>query len=380
MKTTFSSDVAFLLPALPSGGVERVYLDLGKGLLDKGLDVELILAKAEGPLLSQVPSGIRLIDLDVPRRFRLLRAYGPLGAELRNRKPRVVVSTWGHLDVVPLIAAWQHRVPVLWVLHNTPLYLMGAPFPKQELVVWSARWALRRAVEQPKTRIGAVSKAVAETFSRFAGLPQGAIRVLPNPLPLERVRNLAQMPLSSIPIPDGAPYWVAVGRLHLSKGFDLLIRAFSLFHKTKPNSGLYLLILGEGPERSHLEKLILELGLEGRIFLLGHVSNPYPYIRGARALLMGSRNEGLPTVALEALALNVPVLATESEGGLREALGDGQFGLLVPRTPEDLARGMAFFWERGFDMNFEALENHLASRSLKASVEAYMKTFEELWS
>ena len=224
-------------------------------------------------------------------------------------------------------------------------------------------------MEQPKTRIGAVSKVVAETFSRFAGLPQGAIRVLPNPLPLERVRNLAQMPLSSIPIPDGAPYWVAVGRLHFAKGFDLLIliRAFSLFHKTKPNSGLYFLILGKGPERSHLEKLILELGLEGRIFLLGHVSNPYPYIRGARALLIVSRYEGLSMVALEALALNVPVLATESEGGLREALGDGQFGLLVPRTPEDLARGMA-------------LENHLASRSLKASVEAYMKTFEELWS
>jgi UDP-N-acetylglucosamine:LPS N-acetylglucosamine transferase len=115
-------DVAFVLPALHGGGVERVYLDLAGGLEAKGLRVDMVLAKAEGVFLSHMPEGVGLVDLGVPRKLRLLRAYGALRAYLQERRPRVVVPVWDYLDAVPLWASWENGLPVLWVSVSVKAY------------------------------------------------------------------------------------------------------------------------------------------------------------------------------------------------------------------------------------------------------------------
>lgn len=373
-------DVAFVLPALHGGGVERVYLDLAGGLAAKGLRVDMVLAKAEGAFLSHMPEGVGLVDLGVPRKLRLLRSYGALRAYLQERRPRVVVPVWGYLDAVPLWASWENGLPVLWVLHNAPAYFRDLPLPKRQVAVWSARWALRRAASHPRTRIGAVSQGVARAFSLFADIPEASIKVLPNPISAERIHLLANESLPLLPFLGEDPYWVAVGRLHPQKGFELLIRAFALFSGRYPDSRVHLLLLGEGPQRPRLEILIRQLGLQDKVHLLGHVPNPYPYMRRARGLLLASRYEGLPTVVLEALVLGVPVLATEAEGGLREALGNGSFGLVVPRTLEALAEGMVRLWRGEINLSAQTLADHLAVYTLSAAVKAYTNLFEEIWS
>ena len=373
-------DVAFILPALEAGGVERVYLDLASGLLTKGLAVDFVLAKAEGAFLPQVPEGARLVDLGLPRRLRLLRAYGPLRTYLVRERPRVALPVWGYMDAVPLEALRREKVSALWVLHSSPTYLLDLPSPKREAARLAALWALKRASRSPRVRLGAVSRGVARAFARLAGVPEEVFRILPNPIPLERVRRLAQEPLPSLPFSFGAPFFLGVGRLHPNKGWDLILQAFARFLRWVPKNPFHLLILGEGGDRQVLENLVRELGLTGRVWFLGHSPNPYAYMLRAKALVMASRYEGLPTVALEALALGLPVIATESEGGLGEALGEGKFGLLVPRNPESLAEGMVRFLREGFPLDGEALAAHLSRFTLEASLEAYLRTFEELWS
>ena len=367
-------DVAFALPALAGGGVERVYLDLARAMVKEGLRVDFVLAKAEGPLVAQLPEEVRLLDLNVPRRLRLLRAYTPLRNYLAQARPRVVLPVWGYLDWIPLQAAWQTGTPFIWVLHNPPAYLNDVPNPfKRRTALWIARQALRRAVGHPLGRVGAVSRGVARAFARFAGVSEEAIRVLPNPLDVDRVRRLAQ---ESVPLP-GVPYFLALGRLHPQKGYPFLLEAFSIL--AKRHSDVRLLVLGEGPERPRLEDLARTLGLTDRVAFLGFMVNPYPYLRGAKALVMASLYEGLPTVVLEALALRVPVVATEAEGGLLEALGDGRFGIVTPRSPQALAHAMERVLSDGFAWDETALKDHLNQHSPEAALRSYMSVLEEIW-
>ena len=91
--------IAFFLPTLSGGGAERVMVNLAQGMTDRGYPVDLVVAAAEGELLGQLPVGVRLVDL---RAGRVLRSLGPLIAYLRRERPRILVSSLGHANVVAL--------------------------------------------------------------------------------------------------------------------------------------------------------------------------------------------------------------------------------------------------------------------------------------
>lgn len=372
-------DLAFVLPALWGGGVERVYLDLAKRFVQEGFCVDLVLAKAEGPMLPLVPPGVRVIDLNVPRRLRLVRALLPLERYFRSVAPRVVIPVMGYLDYLPLWAAWKAGLPTLWVLHNMPEYLLDVSGAKRWVSLWAARKALRESLSRTKARVGAVSRGVAEAFAHFAEVKVERIRVLPNSIDVDRVRSLSQEALNDLPFGKEEPFLVAVGRLHPQKGFDLLLRAFALLKKRGFVRLPYLLFLGEGPLRLPLESLAKELDIRDRVFFLGHVRNPYAYLSRSVGLVVSSRYEGLPTAVLEALALGVPVVAAHAKGGLLEAMANGRMGILCPRTPEGLAWGIERLLMEGFCVEKAQVEEHLERYSPKTAFRAYLSLLEELW-
>ncbi len=104
----------------------------------------------------------------------------------------------------------------------------------------------------------------------------------------------------------------AVGRLSAEKGFDLLIRAVDQLLDDELDVGL--IIVGEGEERERLEKLIGELGRSERIHLLGYRSDVRELYEAMDIYALTSYREGLPNVVLEAMALEVPVVATRVAG------------------------------------------------------------------
>jgi glycosyltransferase involved in cell wall biosynthesis len=118
----------------------------------------------------------------------------------------------------------------------------------------------------------------------------------------------------------------AVGRLSAEKGFDLLIRAVGQLVSEGLDVGL--LIAGEGEERAQLQARIGELGLGDRVRLLGYCSDTRTLYQSLDAYVLSSLREGLPNVLLEAMALQVPVVATRIAGVPRLVV-DGLNGLLV---------------------------------------------------
>lgn len=335
-------DIALVLPALLGGGVERVFLSLARGFAARGLRVDLVVAKNEGPLAQQLPDGVHLVDLGVPRRGRLLRVYPHLLKYFRLRSPLWTIPVWGYFDLVPLEAARRAGVRTLWILHNAPDYLDDLPFQKRILALWAMKMALvvaLRLESRGMARLGAVSKGILSAFSERFGLPLEAKEVYPNPLAVERVWELAEEPVPHPFGDEGLCFFLSVGRLHPQKGFPLLLNAFARFRQ-KGYENYRLLILGEGPERPRLEAMVQKLGLEGSVALPGFVPNPYPFFKRSQGFIMTSEYEGFPLVLLEALALGTPVVAALARGGVAETLQHGRFGLLVPRSPEALAQAM----------------------------------------
>ena len=126
--------------------------------------------------------------------------------------------------------------------------------------------------------------------------------VLPNLIDSELVHDYARLPPEIPPDPVRGPKILALGRLDRQKGFDLLLEALALVRRTHPWS---VVLAGDGPERSRLEHLAHRLGIGSAIQWVGPVKNPFPYYRWADLVVLPSRFEGFPNVALEAMGTSL---------------------------------------------------------------------------
>ncbi len=319
---TPSCRLAFYLPGLYDGGAERIILNLAKGIAAKGCLVDLVLARAEGPYMSEVPDSARLIDL---KAARVLSSVPALVRYLRREQPAALLSVlYANIPALWARRLARYRGRVIVSEHNT-LSIVGHDthdlrwriFPR--LANWFYPWA---------DDIIAVSQGVADDLADVARLPRDRIQVIYNPIVTSELYEKSREPFEHPWFKAGEPPVVlAVGRLTAQKAFDVLIHAFA---QIRASRRARLLILGEGEDRLELQSLVNQLGLEQDVSLPGFVSNPYAYMAHAAALTLSSRWEGLPTVLVEAMALGIPVVSTDCPSGPREILRDGQYGRLVP--------------------------------------------------
>ena len=130
---------------------------------------------------------------------------------------------------------------------------------------------------------------------------------------------------------------LSVGRLSAPKKYIRLLEA----HRRLLDEGVEhdLWILGEGPERSMLEQYIASHDLLDSVWMPGFVENPYPYMREADLLACSSIYEGFSTFATEGIILGKPIVTTDVSG-MRELLGDSEYGLIVDNDDDAFYRGL----------------------------------------
>ncbi len=175
----------------------------------------------------------------------------------------------------------------------------------------------------------------------WGGRNETRVRVLHNAVDIDNPMPMSENPLivaDKLKMPAGAQVVLAVGRLSPEKGMDVLLDAFS--HLVQLQGSVHLLLVGDGPERSALEKQVLLLKLEGIVHFVGYTATPGDYVKVANVLVLPSRSEGIPNVILEAMAMQLPVVATKV-GGVPEIIDDGINGLIVaPEDPNELAKAI----------------------------------------
>jgi glycosyltransferase involved in cell wall biosynthesis len=316
--------VAVAMPTFAGAGAERVSLELAAGLLDDDVDVDVVVGSDEGALRADVPPRARTFVLGHRRMVLCLPA---LVAYLRSRRPDALISCLDHMNVLSVAAARLVR-PRAWVMvteHNT---LSAASRHSRDLRD-KVMPLLVGVAYRGADRIVAVSDGVADDLAATARLARRRIHTVYNPVGFERLEaagsGAVDHPWLSPLSPRTGPVVLAAGRLIAQKGFPTLVRALALLP-----GDIRLVILGEGPDRPALERLVADLGLAHRVDIHGFVDNPYPYFRAADVFVLSSRWEGLPTVLIEALAFDTPIVATDCPSGPREILDGGRLGRLVP--------------------------------------------------
>ena len=317
-----SRTIAIFLPSLYGGGAEKTLLNLAAGIAARGYKVDLVLVKAQGPYLDQLPEKIRVIDL---KARRSIMCYPALIRYLRYEQPECLLSAM-HVNIIALIARTFSRVSTKVIIseRNTiSLLVKNTSNLRLKLISKLSRYFYPLA-----DGIIAVSKSVAEDLSNTAKIPNRRIDVIYNPVVTPMLRKKAKVPLEH-PwfVDDAPPVILAAGSLSMQKDFESLIKAFADLRRTHLAR---LLILGEGEKRRELETLVRKNYLQNAVMLPGFLTNPYPYMKRSAVFVLPSRWEGLPGVLIEALYCGIPIVATDCPGGTREILSNNSYGKIVP--------------------------------------------------
>jgi glycosyltransferase involved in cell wall biosynthesis len=315
--------IAFFLPSVRGGGAQRVIVNLVQGITERGIPVDVVLATAQGVFLGQLPAAARLVDLGAGR---LVRSLLPLARYLRRERPRYLVSSMSHAN---LIALWAARLagqatPVMVTVHNT----MSQSTPERGGLGGALSSRLLRMFYPWASSVVAVSRGAADDLARTSGLPREQVEVVYNPVITPEVLAQARQEPGHPWLSAGElPVILGVGRLTRQKDFPTLIRAFAEVRRQRPAR---LIILGEGEERAELEALIGQLGVAADVALPGFRDNALAYMAKSAVFVLSSAWEGLPTVLIEALAAGTRVVSTDCPSGPREILQGGRLGAMVP--------------------------------------------------
>ena len=354
--------IAFYLQNLNGGGAERAIINWANALSGRGHHVDLVVAENRGVYFDEVSISGELVILDsrnpgAPRRNMLLNLFTRLKTILKLRcwlsqnKPLIVFGALGDANIN------------LWLAHKISSF-------KPKLVL-SQRSNYSESLSEMKNIHGtfwrlflpqafrdadfvvAVSMGVAEDLQQKCGLNPPKLVTLPNIVEQKKLRELAAKRMEKEELVLEGSYIVCVGRLVPKKRIKDVIKAFKAISDEIPDHKL--VVLGEGPMKLELSKLTANLDLEDRVLMAGFENNPYTYISKSKLLVLASELEGFPGVLLEAMALNVPVVATDCPSGPREILDDGTLGPLVEVGDiEGLAKGMLQELRRTEKVNFDA--------------------------
>lgn len=217
--------------------------------------------------------------------------------------------------------------------------LLLAPFYKKTTFIVRNNIYLATSSKYQKTMIKLTyknaAKIIAQTIEMKAELDEllkqkkSTVEVVQNPVDVNTIHDklLDYEPFMN---PEKVNY-VAVGRFAPSKGFDVLVRAFSNVLKKQPHSELY--IVGRYNEQDDYFKSVWQWvksnEIEKQVHLVGHSDNPYKYMKNADCFVLSSRNEGLPNVLIEALYIGTPSAACTCIPVIERIVENGKTGYLA---------------------------------------------------
>lgn len=322
--------ITLVISSLQRGGAERVMSIMANYWIAQGHDVTLLTIDPLELDTFELHPGIKRLALglsgksetawqgfknNIPRILRLRKVISEL-------RPDVAISFMDRQNVMTVMATFG--LPI-------PLIISERVDPRYEKINFYWNWA-RRLVYRFADALVIQAESI-RPWTRGI-ISADRVHVIPNPVHLQ--------PIERNPEPD--KIIVGMGRLVYQKGFDLLLNAFARCTQKYPD--WRLVILGEGPERDHLKRLILELSLKEKVELPGVTMNPVVVLQKASLFVLSSRWEGFPNALLEAMACGLPVISFDCPSGPSEIIRHEVDGLLVPlEKAEALTEAMLLLME-----------------------------------
>jgi glycosyltransferase involved in cell wall biosynthesis len=360
--------IMIFIYSMGNGGAERVAANLANYWAAKGWSITIVTLSKQHFDFYELHPRVKRISLDLASESRNIldglwqnvRRVVALRRLLRGIQPEIALGMMTTSNIMLALAAWglpnvhtigsEHIHPTLYPLSYTWKFLRSKVYGLLNAVT-----ALTSEGENwLKNNTNAKSVLL---------IPNAVTWPLPEHEPRISPRAFCQ---------PNKQILLAVGRLDEQKGFDWLIEVFSNLAHKHPNWDL--IILGEGPLRTILEKQVRESGLEKRIFLPGRVGNLSEWYESADLFVMSSRYEGFGNTLVEAMAYGLPAVSFDCDAGPRDIINHGLNGLLVP--PCDL---VALTSTLDNIMRDDALRLQLAERTADVREQFSMKGIASLW-
>jgi glycosyltransferase involved in cell wall biosynthesis len=289
------------------GGTERVALMLADEWRKLGVEVSILCGDQGGGLRDQVPSGVKVIALDppVPRSATSRIAMGQAVASLTLAPDIVFLPGNFHFFLAPYLKKAMPRAKIALKISNPPI--------PTGLAGWIAAPIFRRATA---------------AVDGYAAMNAGLARQMRKLVPGKTVGTLYDpVRMGDVPRKSGGRNVLWIGRLEPQKDFALALAVM----RHLPNASLT--VIGDGADRALL--------VGANVRHISNVSDVAPYLAEADTLLITSRYEGGPAVAVEALAQGVPIVSTDCSFLLHELLTIPEAGRIVPsRDPQRLAQAL----------------------------------------
>ena len=296
--------VLLVINCLQGGGAEKSVLTLGQGFYELGYEVHVLRFKPTveydlNPHLNYHQVSFKPFKLIPSEKIRY-QMFAKTVDKYVKKHIGIPLLTISNLDRADRVLANSKLSNIIHVIRNT---LSQEIKQKSKPVILSKI----RDIYKHHQCIG-ISEGVTKDFSQTLQLNN--IQTIYNPIDKDSINNFAGVETPSIP-----PYIIHVGSFKHQKAHDTLIKAYA-----RTSQRYSLVLLGQGSLMSEIQNLVKQLNLESKVIFMGFKSNPYPYIKNAKLMVLSSRFEGFGRVIAEALALNTPVISTDCPSGPREML------------------------------------------------------------
>ncbi len=327
--------VLFFISSLEGGGAEKVMVNIVNNLDRNKFDVSLVLSEKKGKYLNELSKDIKVYGLIkinsiknrvLPMLFYLyMNQLYRLYKIIKSEKPDIVVSFLNMPNLMNiLIKSFVRKTKAIICVHS----FMSIEFEDENFLIKM----MSKLFYSKTDEIVCVSKASAKDINKSFDVPKNKIIAIYNPHDLENIDTLKNEKINDNWFKNDNPKILAVGSLIKIKGYKYLLRAFKIVRASGIPANL--IILGEGEERPHLERLVRDLDLESCVILPGFKKNPYKYMKNSDVFVLSSLSEGLPNVVIEAMACGVPVISTRCPSGPEEIITNKVNGILVPVKDE----------------------------------------------
>lgn len=349
--------VCFVNDSLGGGGAEQTLVNVANALQENGYDVTVITLWSGGVLESRLNEKVELRTMDPFDVFFFKRVQHWIN---RHCMPRRLYNFFFIDYRYDFTVAFMEGLSTR-LIAEAKLKPNGKRFAWVHTDLKTQNWVLpfyksvdeQRALYQRYDRIFCVSESTRDVFIDVMGCEDKAL-TLYNLMDTDRILELAQEKC-----PERKPEGIlvaAVGRLNDQKGFDRLVSVIGRLRKQSLDITLW--IIGEGAKRAELEQQIKATGLENNVKLMGFQNNPYCFAAEADVFVLSSRVEGFGLVIAENLLLGKPIVATLC-AGVREQLGDDEYGIVTENNEEALHEGLYRM------LTDEKLRNHYAEKALE---------------
>jgi len=319
--------LTYLITDLEVGGVPLHLYRLATRLPKERFCVHVISLAQEGPVGEMLRKIGIPVDACGARHAGDVASLGRLWRMLVKNPPDILHAFLFHANTAARIVGPMAGVPT------------GRIICEIQTVEQERRWHL--VVDNITCRLSrwevGNSRSVVAHLHRRAHVPKSRLRCEPGAVDVEAIASAVPASRADLGVSPDEPLVIWAGRLDPVKGFEEMIAGFSQACRKRPAQ---LILVGDGPYRPMIEKLVSESGMASRILLLGQRDDVASLLKVADLFLFSSRTEGMPNAVLEAMAAGLPILATDVPG-CRDLIVHGQTGILVPpRSADAIAHGI----------------------------------------